>query len=321
MIGIFCRRILLTLITLFILSVISYIILARDPLNQPLFSPNVFVGYLYYAEMLLHGDLGITYNGGESLISLILTVLPPTLELCFAAMILALVIGIPLGFIGALNRHQWCGKAINILSSFGLSLPIFWLAPILLYFAAIHHWEISAVGQINLLYEIPAVTGFDIIDVWFVDQPYRIKIIQSVLQHLVLPTLVLAISPTMEITRLVKQRAEFIFTQNFSKVAITRGWSAFRILRKYGIRDTLPLLIPQTTNQFTLVLAQCMLIESSFGWPGIGRWLIEAVAQQDYNSISAGVVAIGVTIILINLVNGLFSFLLDPLGRKGWYAR
>lgn len=87
------------------------------------------------------------------------------------------------------------------------------------------------------------------------------------------------------------------------------------------MRNTLPLLIPQITRLFTLVLAQCMLIESSFGWPGIGRWLIEAVAQQDYNSISAGVIAIGLCIILVNTLNELLLFILDPLNKKGWYAR
>ena len=205
--------------------------------------------------------------------------------------------------------------------TFGISLPVFWLAPIMLYFAAIHSWEIAAVGQFNLLYEIPPVSGFAIVDVWFIHEPYRIKIIQSILQHLILPTLVLAISPTMEIARIIQQRAEYIFNQNYIKVAATRGWSRRQILFGFVMRNTLPLLIPQITRLFTLVLAQCMLIESSFGWPGIGRWLIEAVAQQDYNSISAGVIAIGLCIILVNTLNELLLFILDPLNKKGWYAR
>ena len=87
------------------------------------------------------------------------------------------------------------------------------------------------------------------------------------------------------------------------------------------LRNTFPLLIPQITRLFTLVLAQCMLIEGSFGWPGIGRWLIEAVAQQDYNSIAAGVIVIGLCIIIINTLNEFMTFILDPLNKKGWYAR
>lgn len=315
------RRLFLILITLLVLSLVSYFILMRDPLNHELSEPHFYSGYLYYLNMLSKGDLGISYNGGDSLVSLIATVLPPTIELCLAAMLLALLFGIPLGFLGAYNSHNTLGKSISAISSFGISLPVFWLAPIMLYFAAIHSWEIAAVGQFNLLYEIPPVSGFAIVDVWFIHEPYRIKIIQSILQHLILPTLVLAISPTMEIARIIQQRAEYIFNQNYIKVAATRGWSRRQILFGFVMRNTLPLLIPQITRLFTLVLAQCMLIESSFGWPGIGRWLIEAVAQQDYNSISAGVIAIDLCIILVNTLNELLLFILDPLNKKGWYAR
>ncbi|EJS89768.1 peptide transport system permease protein SapB, partial [Pasteurella multocida subsp. multocida str. Anand1_cattle] len=89
--------------------------------------------------------------------------------------------------------------------------------------------------------------GFPIIDVWFMDEFYRTKVIQNVLQHLVLPTLVLTILPTMEITRIVQQRAEDVLTKNYIKMAMTRGWSQNKILRKHVLRNTLPLLIPQST--------------------------------------------------------------------------
>lgn len=321
MIASLLRRLFLISVTLLVLSFVSYAILMRDPLNQALAEPHFYSGYLYYIKMLSQGDLGITYNGGDALHSLILTVLPPTLELCFVAMLLSCLFGIPLGLLGALNSRNLFGKSISAVTSLGISLPVFWLAPILLYVAALYQWEIAAIGQFNLLYEIPQVTGFAIIDVWMVEQPYRIKIVQSVLQHLVLPTLILAISPTMEIARIIQQRAQYVFQQNYVKVSVTRGWSTLKILRKFVLRNTLPLLIPQLTRLFTLVLAQCMLIESSFGWPGIGRWLIDSVAQQDYNRISAGVIVIGLCIIFINTLNEFSAFLLDPLNKKGWYAR
>ncbi|TDQ56094.1 cationic peptide transport system permease protein [Mesocricetibacter intestinalis] len=315
------RRIFLTLIILIALSVISYAIFMRDPVNAIFAEPYIYSGYLNYTQNLLRGDLGITYNGGNSLRSLILTVLPPTLELCFAAMLLALLIGLPLGLLGAFQRQNACGKIISAVSSLGLSVPVFWIAPLLLYFAAVQGWEISAVGQYNLLYEIEHVTGFALIDIWFNHEPYRIKIIQNVLQHLALPTMVLAILPTMDITRLVKQRAEWILTQNYVKFSQTRGWNGLSILRKYILRHTLPVIIPQLPRLVTFVLAQAMLIEGTLGWPGIGRWLMDAVAHQDYNSISAGVIVIGLFIILINMLTEIIMFVIDPFNKKGWYAR
>ncbi|AAU37462.1 MULTISPECIES: ABC transporter permease [Basfia] len=317
----FLRRLFLLLIILVILSAVSYTIFMRDPINQVFAEPYFYSGYFTYVDSLLKGDLGITYNGGDSLLMLILTVLPPTLELCFAAMIVAFLFGVPFGLLGAFFNKNIFGKAINAVSSLGLSVPVFWIAPILLYVAAIQHWQISAVGQINLLYEIKPITGFATIDVWFVDEPYRTKVIQNVFQHLILPTLVLAITPTMEITKLIQQRTEYILAQNYVKLSITRGWPIWRILTKYVLRNSLPLVIPQIPRLITFVLAQGMLIEGVFGWPGIGRWLIDAVSQQDYNSISAGVIVIGLFIIVINALTEILTFILDPFNKKGWYAR
>ena len=95
--------------------------------------------------------------------------------------------------------------------------------------------------------------------------------------------------------RQIQQRADYLLQQEYAKVAVTRGWSKWTILKRYVFRNTFPLLIPQLTRVFTLVLTQCMLVENVLGWPGIGRWLIDAVTQQDYNSISAGVVAVSYT--------------------------
>lgn len=315
------RHLLWVALLLFILTLLSFGILMRDPLNAALVTNNIYSSYFHYLGGLLQGDLGITYNGGQSLKSLIFTVLPPTLELCFTALLLAFILSIPLGILSAVNNQGVFSKSLQTLSYVGLSIPIFWLAPILLYMAAIHGWEISATGQYNLLYEIKPITGFPVIDVWFVDVPYRTKIVQSVLQHLALPTLILCILPTMEIIRIIQQRAEYILQQNYTKVAVTRGWSKWKILQQYVFRNTFPLLVPQITRVFTLVITQCMLVETVLGWPGIGRWLIDAVTNQDYNSISAGVIVLGICIITIDTLAKFVMFILDPFNKKGWYAR
>ena len=311
----FLRQGVFLLLTAFMLSLLSYVILMQDPLNAELATPHFYQGYIHYLNRLMHGDLGISYNGGDPLKSTILTVLPPTLELCCCAILLAVIFGIPLGILGAAYQTHFIGKTIRTLSAIGTALPVFWIAPILLYFSAINAWQISAIGQYNLLYEIKPLTGFPLIDVWFVDAPYRIKMIQNVLQHLALPTLVLSILPMMEIVRLVQQRVEIVLQQNYVKIVTTRGWSKLTILRKYV------LLIPQMTRLFTLVITQCMLVENTLGWPGIGRWLIDAVTQQDYNSISAGIITIGLCIIFIKILSETLIFIADPLNKKGWYAK
>ena len=101
-------------------------------------TPHFYNGYIYYLTNLTQGDLGISYNGGQPLRSTILTVLPPTLELCFCAILLAVIFGIPLGLIGAIYQSHFIGKTIRTLSAVGMALPVFWIAPILLYVSAIN---------------------------------------------------------------------------------------------------------------------------------------------------------------------------------------
>ncbi|MBE2896791.1 ABC transporter permease subunit [Pasteurellaceae bacterium HPA106] len=315
------RRAILTLITLLILSFISFHILLRDPLNSVLAQPHFFSGFYHYVMRLLHGDFGISYIDGQPLLEQIRAVLPATIELCLLALLLALLIGLPIGFIGAFYRNQLCGRVIRFGASFGIALPIFWIAPIVLYVAASRQWEISAIGQYYPLYDIDSITGFAAIDVWFVESPHRIKMIQNVFQHLLLPVLVLMIAPMMEIIQSTQYRAEQILRENYVKFAEIRGWSRFKIAYRILLRNTLAPMIPQLTRTFTMLLAMCMLIETIFSWPGIGQWLINAVEQQDYNAISAGVIIIGLFILLINTVGELIMFLLDPFNRKGWYVR
>lgn len=315
------RRTLLTLITLLVLSLISYHILMRDPLNAILAKPHFYSGYVSYVQRLFYGDFGISYLDGQPLLEQILAVLPATIELCIFALFFAILFGLPLGLLGAFYSKHWLGKVIRFGSSFGISLPIFWIAPIVLYFAAIYQWEISAIGQYYPLYQIEPISGFAVIDVWFGNHPYQLKIIQNVFQHLALPVLVLMIAPLMETIQLTQNQAEKVLSENYVKVAETRGWSKLKIARLMLIRNTLPPLIPQLTRSFTMLLAMCMLVENIFSWPGIGQWLINAVEQQDYNAISAGMLIIGLLIILINVISGLLMLLLDPFNRKGWYVR
>ncbi len=100
------RHILWVALLLLVLSLLGFVILLRDPLNANLVTQNIYIGYFHYLGTLLQGDFGITYNGGKSLMNLILTVLPPTLELCFITLFLAFIFGLPLGIISAVNSEQ-----------------------------------------------------------------------------------------------------------------------------------------------------------------------------------------------------------------------
>lgn len=314
----FLSKLLLTAIILFLLSVISFNILLRDPLNH--FNEfSAIDAYLYYVNDLLHGNLGISYSNGEALIQQILTVFPATISLCIVALIVALIIGIPLGFIAALSAETLIGKILKILGSLSLAVPVFWLALLLLYYASINQWQILAVGELNPIYQITPITGFKIIDIALSNSPYKLKMMQSLLHHLAMPALILAIPATLEIMQATRLRTQYVLKQNYIKVAQTRGGSPLKIWCIHVLRNTLPALIPSLTRTIILIFAFAMLIENIFSWGGIGRWLINALSIEDYNAISAGIVAISIFILLVDIIASLITTLLDPSQKKDWY--
>lgn len=313
----FIQKLFLTLITLLILSVISYSILLRDPIYQ--LEESVFSTYLSYAQNLLKGDLGISYNTGEPLIQQILAVFPSTISLITTAMLFSLLIGLPLGFIAAVQRENLLGKLLISLGSLSLAIPVFWLAIIVLSYASLNDWELAAVGEIHPIYNVPSLTGVKLIDIFFSDSPYQLKMFQSALQHLALPALILAVPATLQMIKITAERTEYVLKQNYVKVARTRGWSPFKVWRVHILRNTLPALIPQIAHNVTLVFAFGMLIENVVSWGGIGRWLVNALAVQDYQAISAGVMAIGLFVLFVDLIVSLMTTLLDSSAKKDWY--
>lgn len=313
----FIRKIFLTLITLIILSVISYNILLRDPLNN--IEGSSLIAYFAYLQDLLHGNLGVSHSSGEPLAKQILSVFPATISLCVAAMTLSLLFGIPLGFIAAVQRNNLLGKLLISLASLSLAIPVFWLAILWVAYASTHGWSISAVGELHPIYDVEVITGVKFIDIFLSDSPYKLKMMQSALQHLVLPTLVLTIPATLEILRITQQRADYVLKQNYVKVARARGWSPLKIWGSLVVRNTFPALIPMIAHTFMIIFAFGMLIENVVSWGGIGRWLINALLIQDYNTISAGIMAIGLFVLFVDLISNSLVVLLDPHQKKDWF--
>lgn len=313
------RKLFLTVLTLFILSVISYHILQRDPLNN--LEGNDLNAYISYVQGLIVGDWGISHTTGEPLVQQILNVFPATILLCLSASFISLIIGIPLGFFSAKQQGNLVGKSLSVLGSLSLAVPVFWLAILLIAYASLNHWEIAAVGAIHPVYAVEAQTGVTLFDILLSDSPHKLKMVQSALQHLALPTLILAIPATLQVLRLTEQRTLYVMKQNYVKVAKIRGWSPIKIWWKHIVRNTLPPLIPAIARNITLIFAFGMLIENVVSWGGVGRWLINALAIQDYHAISVGVVAIGLFVLAVDLLASMLTTLLDPSQKKDWYVK
>ncbi|MGX8942756.1 putrescine export ABC transporter permease SapB [Symbiopectobacterium sp. Eva_TO] len=313
------RRLLLLLITLLLLTLVGFSLCYYTP-NAPLGGATLFDAYVFFMRSLMRGDLGISSINGESISVQLKEVLPATIELCVLAFTLSLLVGIPLGVTAGVMRNKTPDIIISAIALVGFSIPVFWLALLLTLLFSLQLGWLPVSGRFDLLYQVEPVTGFALIDAWLSDSPYRDEMLFSAVRHLILPIIVLAVGPTMEVIRLMRISTTDVFSKNYVKAAATRGLSRLTIIRRHVLRNALPPIAPQLRLQFSTMLTLAIITEVVFSWPGLGRWLVDAIRQQDYSAISAGVMVVGAMVITVNVLSDIWGAMANSLKHKEWYA-
>ncbi|PIJ51780.1 antimicrobial peptide ABC transporter permease SapB [Erwinia sp. OLTSP20] len=313
------RRLLLWLITLFLLSLVGFSLSYFTP-HAPLQGASLFDAWLFWFEGILRFDFGVSSINGMPINVQLRAVFPATLELCILAFTLALFTGIPLGICAGMLHHKWQDKLINVLTLLGFSLPVFWLALLLTLFFSLTLGWLPVSGRFDLLYPVEKISGFGLVDAFLNPPQWRHELVISALRHLILPVITLAVAPTTEVIRLMRISTREVMEQNYIKAAAIRGLSRLTVIRRHVLHNALPPIIPRLGLQFSTMLTLAMITEVVFSWPGIGRWLIDAIRQQDYAVISAGVMIVGGLVISVNVLADIIGAMMNPLKHKEWYA-
>ncbi|MFU9136154.1 putrescine export ABC transporter permease SapB [Erwinia tasmaniensis] len=313
------RRLVLWLVTLFMLTLVGFSLSYFTP-HAPLQGASLSDAFVFWYKGLFQLDFGVSSINGEPIGPQIREVFPATLELCLLAFSLALLIGIPLGIAAGVMRNKWQDKLISAIALLGFSLPVFWLALLLtLYFSLNLGW-LPVSGRFDLLYPVKNITGFALIDAWLSHSPWRHEMMISALMHAILPVTALAVAPVTEVIRLLRISTREVMEKNYIKAAATRGLSLMTIIRRHVLHNALPPVIPRLGLQFSTMLTLAMITEVVFSWPGLGRWLVDAIRQQDYAAISAGVMTVGGLVITLNVLADILGAITTPLKHKEWYA-
>ncbi|MDW8846259.1 putrescine export ABC transporter permease SapB [Erwinia sp. MMLR14_017] len=314
------RRLVLWLVTLFMLTLVGFSLSYFTP-HAPLQGASLADALLFWYQGVFQLDFGVSSINGEPILGQIREVFPATLELCIMAFVLAMATGIPLGIAAGVMRNKWQDKAISALALLGFSMPVFWLALLLTLFFSLNLGWLPVSGRFDLLYPVRSITGFALLDAWLSHSPWRHEMMVSALMHLVLPVTALAVAPTTEVVRLLRISTREVMEQNYIKAAATRGLSRFTVIRRHVLHNALPPVIPRLGLQFSTMLTLAMITEVVFSWPGLGRWLVDAIRQQDYAAISAGVMIVGGLVITVNVLADILGAMMTPLKHKEWYAR
>lgn len=272
----------------------------------------IFWQFIAYLESLWHGEWGQSFSSGQPLYQEIKTFLPASIELSAYALIVSLLVGIPLGFIAGLRHNKTADYSILSFSLIGYSIPVFWLALLLILVLSLQLGWFPISGRISLLYDIPHHSGFILFDILSSDLPYKWDAFKDALQHLMLPTLSISIVTSTIILRITRRSVIEVMSSEYIKAATARGLNRYQVILRHGIRNTIIPIMPQLALQFTTLLTNAMIVETIFSWPGIGNWLLQAIYQGDYPAIRAGMLAVSSLVVIFTVFIDIIHKIIDP---------
>ncbi|MGO4437737.1 ABC transporter permease subunit [Rhizobium sp. RAF56] len=273
------------------------------------FDRPVAVQYLSYLGNVLKGDLGTSIVTKRPVLQEFGALFPATLELSICAIILAVCLGVPAGVFAAVKRGTWFDQSIMGVALVGYSMPIFWWGLLLIiFFSGYLHWT-PVSGRISLMYFFKPVTGFMLIDSLLSGQKGAFA---SALNSLILPTIVLGTIPLAVIARQTRSAMLEVLGEDYVRTARSKGLTPFRIIGVHALRNALIPVVTTIGLQIGVLMAGAILTETIFSWPGIGKWMVDAVFKRDYTVVQGGLLLISAIIMFVNLVVDLMYGLVNP---------
>ena len=266
--------------------------------------------YLSYMQDLLRGDLGRSFITNRDVMDDFLLRFPATIELSLAAMLLAVTIGIPLGMLTAKRRATWLDQAGTIFALLGISIPIFFLGLVIKYLFAIEIPILPSEGRLDLVAgRVPAVTQLLTIDA-LIDLNFNAFV--DAVRHLVLPAVALGTIPLAIVMRITRASVIEVLSEDYVRTARAKGLPGRLIDGRHVLRNALLPVVTVIGLQTGLLLGGAILTETIFAWPGVGRWIYEAVTTRDYAVIQSGVLLLALIFVLVNLLVDVSYALLNP---------
>jgi len=269
----------------------------------------VWQQYLSYIGSVASGDFGQSVLSRRLVSTEIRERFPATIELTIAAMIFAIGIGIPLGFLAA-KRYQRPLDHLSVAGSLlGVAIPVFFLGLLLKYvFAVKLHW-LPTVGRSNATSTAPHPTGFFVLDAIVTND--RIALVDAV-RHLILPAIALGTIPLAIITRITRAAVLDVVNEDYVRTAQAKGLEPRVVDRRHVLRNAMLPVATIIGLQTGLLLSGAILTETVFAWGGMGQWIYQAISYRDYAVLQAGILFLAVVFVLVNLLVDLSYALLDP---------
>jgi len=274
-------------------------------LDQPLATQ-----YFHYMGGLVQGDLGHSFRSRRLVMDDLRDYFPATLELTLAALLIAVVFGVPVGIVSALRRNSWLDLSGRLVTTVGLALPSFWVGLMaqLLFYSGLTilpvgnrlSQDVAAPALITGLYDVDSLLHGE----W--------QTCLNALYHLILPATVLSFGATAVLVRLIRATLLEVMAMDYMRTARAKGLSNQVLLLRHGLRNALLPVITIGGLQLGLLLSGTLLVEALFNWPGLGRYSAQAIVSADYNGIMGVTLLTALLYLLTNTVVDLLYGWLDP---------
>ena len=284
--------------------------LERLGLNKPLYAQ-----YFDYVTSLLQGNLGMSVVSQRSVWEEFKALFPATLELALVAMLIASVLGLIVGMIAAMRRGSVFDHGVMGVSLTGYSMPIFWWGLLLIMLFSVKLGWTPVSGRIDLLYDVQPHTGFMLIDAWLAeraDPGMNQGAWINAVKHLILPAVVLATIPLAVIARMTRSSMLEVLREDYVRTARAKGLSPLRVVVVHTLRNALIPVLTVIGLQVGTLMGGAVLTETIFSWPGIGKWLIDAISRRDYSVVQNGILLVALLVILTNFVVDILYGVVNP---------
>jgi len=273
-------------------------------LNDPL-----HIQYLKYMGQLLRGNLGQSIINRTDVTFELAYRFPATIEMVISAMLIGVSVGITVGVVSAIRRNSWFDVLGMIGALLGVSMPIFWLALILIYALAVNRTVLPPSARLDVDLYVRRVTGFMLVDTLLEGDVYAFF---NAIWHMILPSLVLSTVIMPALARITRASMLEVLRQDYVRTAWAKGLAEKVVVVRHALKNALLPVITVIGGQLGGLLGGAILTETVFSWPGMGTWTYRAILSRDYPIVQASVLVSATVYVFINLAVDILYAFIDP---------
>jgi peptide/nickel transport system permease protein len=257
----------------------------------------------------LHGDLGYSYIQKQPVTALIAERLPATIELAAGALLFGLLVAVPVGIFSAARQNSLLDRFSMAGAFVGISMPAFWLGIILILFFSVRLQWLPVQGRISYGVGLDEITGLYVLDSLLTG---NWPALVSSLKHLILPSISLGAAVAAVVARVLRSSMVEVLRQDYITLARAKGQREFLVVMRHALRNALIPTVTVVGLQVGTLLGGNMIVETVFGWPGLGRLVVRAIFERDFPLIQGAVMVYAFTYVIANLIVDMLYTCLNP---------